>query len=210
MARKDCKITPAAIVQLLLQHGADPNLVDATDGLFVTWQFFLLDGVNSPSELRLELMDILLSGGTYASLVFIEIFTNTSASRAPEPYSKLILGQQLNYGLNPNSKFRGGTVRSRYWSDLVHRRGSRPDSLSVTDFQLVKQLISSGADPSLKVGDKMVGQIAQEEFHTAYAAELLELLFQCVFIFRKVVFAVVYGKQLGTVNRLRDELRLQD
>jgi hypothetical protein len=82
----------------------------------------------------------------------------------------LILGQQLNYGLNPNSQSRGGTVRSRYWSYLVHRRGSQPDSLSVTDFQLVKQLISSGADPSLKVGDKMAGQITQEEFHTAYAA----------------------------------------
>jgi hypothetical protein len=59
-------------------------------------------------------MDILLSGSAYASRVFIEIFTNISASRDPEPYSKLILGQQLNYGLNANSKSRGGTVRSRY------------------------------------------------------------------------------------------------
>ena len=107
MARKDCKVTPAAIVQLLLQHGADPNLVDATDGLFATWQLFLLDRANSPSELRLEFMDILLSGSAYASRVFIEIFTNISASRAPEPYSNLILGQQLNYGLNVTSKSRG-------------------------------------------------------------------------------------------------------
>jgi hypothetical protein len=97
-------------------------------------------------------MDILLSGSAYASRVFIEFFTNISASRDPEPYSKLILGQQLNYGLNANSKPRGGTVRSRYWSDLLHRRGSQPDSLSVTDFQLVKLLISSGADPNFDSG----------------------------------------------------------
>lgn len=55
----------------------------------------------------------------------------------------------------------------------------------------------------------MVGQITQEEFHAAYAAELLELLIQCVIILRKVGFALVYGKQLGTANRLLDELRLQ-
>jgi hypothetical protein len=91
----------------------------------------------------------------------------------------------------------------------LHRRGSQPDSLSVTDFQLVKLLISSGADPNLTVGGKMVGQITQEEFHAAYAAELLELLIQCVIILRKVGFALVYGKQLGTANRLLDELRLQ-
>jgi hypothetical protein len=48
------------------------------------------------------------------------------------------------------------------------------------------------------VGGKTVDQIIQEEFHTAYAAELLELLIQCVLILRKVVFAVAYGKQLGT------------
>lgn len=111
-ARKHGKIDPTAMVRLLLDYGADPNVAD---GKSTHW---LLNRGDIQSTSKLELVDLLLSKGANPLLEFLTKETDRALA-------VLIVAKLLHLGADPNSKggHGGKTVRAEYLKYLEHNRG---------------------------------------------------------------------------------------
>ena len=168
-------IDPTNMVQLLLEHGADPNAEDLHS---TTWGKFIRDMMKRPTNLKRQLMDMLLNSGAHSTSAFSIILEAPIPEDSHAKANRIwMLDKLLEKGIDPNSKYRDSTVWQRYLT-VVLSRESRQAGFQQTRFKQLELLLLGGADPDVIASGRKVEEIIQQLFDGFFLAELLDLLKQ--------------------------------
>lgn len=150
-AKKHGKIDSTVMVRLLLDYRADPN---AADGNSTPWRIFILTRGDIQSSSKLELVDLLLSNG--ADPRDPDVLLKILTKETDRALAVLTVAKLLHLRADPNSK--GGHHGRTVWEEyLQYLENTRRVNLQLdnnglqTEFQQVKQLLSSGADIKVTV-----------------------------------------------------------
>ncbi|KAN0113338.1 hypothetical protein V8E51_006289 [Hyaloscypha variabilis] len=178
MLSKYHPIDPTSMVQLLLEHGADPNTADGVDVHSTTWSNFIRNMVESPTNLKRQLMDMLLNSGAYSTSAFIITLGAPMPENSHAKANRIwMLDKLLEKGIDPNSKYRDSTVWQEYLTVSLARERHEA-GFQQTRFKQVELLLLGGADPDVIASGRKVDEIIQEIFDGFFLAELLDLLKQ--------------------------------